>query len=106
MHFERMVNDKWHKKLEADYNMCYWTVNPKVFVKMLTQAREIYTKMMFEDFQDQFVEAVELSMKKWVQDGENFLYIVIMDDNSEKQYVKGKITTHYLVVVGCLRWKE
>ncbi|KAK9180414.1 hypothetical protein WN943_029623 [Citrus x changshan-huyou] len=54
--------------------------------------------MMFEDFQDQFVEAVELSMKKWVQDGENFLYIVIMDDNSEKQYVKGKITTHYLVV--------
>lgn len=41
-------------------------VNPKVSAKMLTQAREIYTKTIFKDFQGQFVEAIDLSMKKCV----------------------------------------
>ena len=49
VHFERIVNDKWYKELEAEYNMCCWMDNPKVSTKMLTQVREIYKKTIFED---------------------------------------------------------
>ena len=64
MHFERMVNDKRYKKLEAEYELCYRLVNMKMSVKMLAHAREIYTKVIFQEFQDQFKESIDLSIKK------------------------------------------
>ena len=48
MHFERVVNDKQYKELEAKYDLLYRLVN----VKMLIQAREVYTKVMFLEFQN------------------------------------------------------
>ncbi|XP_024039370.1 protein FAR1-RELATED SEQUENCE 1 [Citrus clementina] len=87
MHFERMVNDKWHKKLEAEYELCYKLVNMKMSVKMLAHAREIYTKVIFQEFQDQFEKSINLFVKKDSRDGEYLVCTVGMDD-FEKGCVK------------------
>lgn len=70
--------------------MYYQMVNLKVSVKILTQARETYMKAIFKNFQDKFIEAIDLFMTRCVQDSEDFLYIVIVDDNSKKRYMKSK----------------
>ena len=44
MHFERVINDKRYKELEVEYDLCYRLVHMKMSVKMLVQAREVYTK--------------------------------------------------------------
>ncbi|KAK3193567.1 hypothetical protein Dsin_024877 [Dipteronia sinensis] len=94
MHFERMVNDKWYKELEAEYDSCYWLINLKIPVKMLIQARNIYTKPIFEKFQEQFVEAVELNITNCVEDNGDFVYTLTMYDafgnydNCKKRYVR------------------
>ena len=64
MHFERMVNDKRYKELETAYELCYRLVNMKMSIKMLAHAREIYTKVIFQELQDQFKESIDLSVKK------------------------------------------
>ncbi|KAL5738437.1 hypothetical protein ACOSP7_031198 [Xanthoceras sorbifolium] len=61
---------------------------------MLIQAREIYTKAIFEEFQEQFVEAVELNIIKCIEDGGDSLYTVTLydsygkEDDCRKRYVK------------------
>lgn len=50
MHFERALKDKRYKELEAEYDSCFRLVNAKISVKMLIQAREVYTKKIFENF--------------------------------------------------------
>ena len=87
MHFERIVNDKWYKELEAEYELCYKFVNMKMSVKMLAHAREIYTKVIFQEFQDQFEKSIDLSVKKDSRDGEYLVSTVGMND-FEKGCVK------------------
>ncbi|TXG73554.1 hypothetical protein EZV62_002133 [Acer yangbiense] len=99
MHFEKMVNDKRYKELEAEYDSCYRLVNLKIPVKMLIQARDIYTKPIFEEFQEQFVEAVELNITNCIEDNGDFMYTLTMydafgkDDNCKKQYMR-KVSEH------------
>ncbi|KAK2662456.1 hypothetical protein Ddye_001030 [Dipteronia dyeriana] len=50
MHFERVVNDKRYKELEAEYDLLYMLVNVKINAKMLIQAREVFTKAIFLEF--------------------------------------------------------
>ena len=87
MHFERMVNDKRYKELETKYELCYRLVNIKMSVKMLAHAREIYTKVIFQEFQNQFKESIGLSMKKDYKDCEYLVRTVGMDE-FEKRCVK------------------
>ena len=53
--------------------MLYRLVNVKINVKMLIQAREVYTKAMFLEFQNQFEQIVDLDMD-CVMMVENFLF--------------------------------
>ncbi|KAK2662233.1 hypothetical protein Ddye_000807 [Dipteronia dyeriana] len=80
MYFERMVNDKRYKELEAEYDSCYRLVNMNIPVKMLIQARDIYTKPIFEEFQEQFIEAVELNITNCIEDNGDFIYTLTMYD--------------------------
>lgn len=68
IHFERVLKDKRYKELEAEYDSCFRFVNTKISVKMLIQVREVYTKKIFEDFQDQFEDVVDLSIVDSVVD--------------------------------------
>ncbi|ESR37283.1 hypothetical protein CICLE_v100301512mg, partial [Citrus x clementina] len=65
MHFERVLKDMRYKELEAKYESCFRLVNTKISVKILIQAREVYTKKIFEDFQDQWTKQARF---KSVQD--------------------------------------
>ena len=51
MHFERVVNNKCYKEVEAMYDLCYRLVDVKVPAKILTQAKEFYTMAIFDEFQ-------------------------------------------------------
>lgn len=61
-HFERMVNDKRYKELETEYDMCFRLPIVKMHVKMLYEARRVYTKLIFQEFQDQFESSLEASI--------------------------------------------
>lgn len=52
---------------------------------MLIQAREFYTKKIFEDFQDQFEDAVDLSIVDSVVDEGVTFYEVKKYDQIKKQ---------------------
>ncbi|KAK2641396.1 hypothetical protein Ddye_023159 [Dipteronia dyeriana] len=94
--FERVVNDKRYKEIEAKYDLCY---RIKVPAKMLTQAREFYTKAIFEEFQVQFLEATELSLESCVDDDGSLLQIVTKDGSFKKWLVKRK--SDNLLSCGC-----
>ncbi|KAK3218191.1 hypothetical protein Dsin_012161 [Dipteronia sinensis] len=85
------VNDKRYKELEAEYDLLYRLVNVKINAKMLIQAREVYTKAIFLEFQQQFEQAVELDMNCVTKDG-NVFYSVNMDYAS-----KAPIQSHPIV---------
>ena len=51
-HFDRVLKDKWYKELKVEYKSYFLLINTKISVKMLIQAREVYTNKTFEDFQD------------------------------------------------------
>ncbi|KAI9184894.1 hypothetical protein LWI28_002247 [Acer negundo] len=90
INFERVVNDKRYKELEAEYNLCYRLVDIKVPAKILNQTREFYTKAIFEEFQVQFLEAIEMSWESCVDDDGSLLYIVTKDESFKKWLVKRK----------------
>ncbi|KAK2636055.1 hypothetical protein Ddye_030847 [Dipteronia dyeriana] len=54
---------------------------------MLIQAREVYTKAIFLEFQHQFEQAVELNIKCVTNDG-NIFYPVNLDCASKERHVK------------------
>ena len=56
---------------------------------MLIQAREVYTKAMFLEFQNQFEKADDLDMD-CVMTGGNIFYLVKIDGASKERYVKKK----------------
>ncbi|TXG51520.1 hypothetical protein EZV62_024044 [Acer yangbiense] len=87
MHFERLVNDKRYKELEVEYDLCYKMVSLKIPCKMLSQAREVYTKAIFEEFQEQFVEAIELVITNCVEDDGKLFYTVDTENSPKKQQV-------------------
>ena len=84
MHFDRVVNDKRYKELEAKYDLYYRLVHMKMSVKMLVQAREVYTKIIFQEFQYELEEAIDFSIQNYVVEGECFLYTISMDRHSKK----------------------
>ncbi|KAK3218579.1 hypothetical protein Dsin_012549 [Dipteronia sinensis] len=88
IYFERVVNDKHYKELEAEYDLCCRLVDIKVHVKMLTQAREFYTKAIFEEFKVKFLEAIEFSLESCVDDDGSLLHIVTKDESFKKWLVK------------------
>lgn len=95
MHFERVLKDKRYKELEAEYESCFRLVNMKISMKMLIQAREVYTNKIFEDFQDQFEDAVDLFIVGSVVDEGITFYEVKKYDHIKKQPV-GRETNNSL----------
>ncbi|XP_062014022.1 protein FAR1-RELATED SEQUENCE 5-like [Rosa rugosa] len=88
IHFERMVADKRYKELEAEYDMCFRLPILKMHVKMLYEARRVYIKLIFEDFQDQFESSLEASITNCVDIDGGKIYTVIRDGYSRERQVK------------------
>ncbi|KAK2654572.1 hypothetical protein Ddye_014428 [Dipteronia dyeriana] len=87
IHVERAVNDKRFKELEAEYDLFYMLVNVKINAKMLIQAREVFIKAIFLEFQHEFEQAIELNMN-CATIGGNIIYSANMDCASKERHVK------------------
>ncbi|TXG47764.1 hypothetical protein EZV62_027058 [Acer yangbiense] len=83
-HFERVLNDKRYKELEAEYALCQKKPQVQRPIKMLIEAGKVYTKIIFEEFQDEFMSALEFYIKSTVDDGEDIAYIVFYVDTSKE----------------------
>ncbi|XP_024198629.2 protein FAR1-RELATED SEQUENCE 5-like [Rosa chinensis] len=87
-HYERMVANKRYKELQAEYDMCFRLPILKMHVKMLYEAREVYTKQIFEEFQDQFESSLEASITDCVDVDGGKIYTVIRDGYTRERQVK------------------
>ena len=56
----------------------------KMSGKMLVLPREVYTKIIFQEFQDELEEAIDLSIQIYFVEGECFLYTISLDMHSKK----------------------
>ncbi|XP_070660633.1 protein FAR1-RELATED SEQUENCE 5-like [Malus domestica] len=94
--FERVLTDTRYKEWEAEYDLQFRIAHVKFDIKMLKQAREVYTKAIFKLFQDQFEQSIELSITNCVANEDDFVYTVELDDKSKKRKVKREgISTVY-----------
>ncbi|XP_028073995.1 protein FAR1-RELATED SEQUENCE 5-like [Camellia sinensis] len=65
MHFERVLYEKRYKELEAGYALCQRLPKVKATIRMLIQMGNVYTKKIFEEFQNEYfrsesdIEAIE-----------------------------------------------
>ena len=58
---------------------------------MLVPPREVYTKIIFQEFQDKLKEAIDLSIQNSVIEGECLRYTISMDKHSKNRSVKREI---------------
>ena len=57
-------------------------------VEILTHAREVYTKKIFQEFQAQFELSLKSSITNCVHDGEKYMFTVVRDGFTKERLVK------------------
>nr|XP_011468393.1 PREDICTED: protein FAR1-RELATED SEQUENCE 5-like [Fragaria vesca subsp. vesca] len=95
-HFERVVNDKRYKELEAEYALCQKIPQVQRPIKMLIEAGNVYTKIIFEEFQNEFVSALDFYIKTTVDTREDIVYTVGDLDTSKEFRVIRKKSDNYV----------
>ncbi|XP_028098009.1 protein FAR1-RELATED SEQUENCE 12-like [Camellia sinensis] len=68
MHFERVLYDKRYKELEAEYNLSQKLPRVSIPTLMLKQVAQIYTKTIFEEFQNEYVQSIKASIVGTIND--------------------------------------
>jgi zinc finger SWIM domain-containing protein 3 len=108
-HFERVVEQKRHKELEAEYNAREKL--PTLSLKnspLLKQAAQVYTPAIFKMFQNEYDYASAALIKSRNESQPMHEYIVMLF-GQEKEYIKYFATLlirHSCVVVGSLKHLE
>ncbi|XP_028054180.1 protein FAR1-RELATED SEQUENCE 5-like [Camellia sinensis] len=89
MHFERVLYDKRYKELEAEYNLSQKLPRVSIPTLMLKQMADIYTKTIFEEFQNEYVQSIEASIVGTLNDGESTIFTVrtVVDGNKDKNVI-------------------
>ncbi|KAK9267982.1 hypothetical protein L1049_010419 [Liquidambar formosana] len=89
MHFEMVLAEKRHKELEADLALSQNLPKVKMPYKILLQARNLYTKSIFEEFQAEYFSSIDLITRSPVEDDDgNKMYTVDDDSGNKVWYVK------------------
>ncbi|GMP65143.1 hypothetical protein CsSME_00026081 [Camellia sinensis var. sinensis] len=76
MHFERVLYEKRYKEFEAEYNLSQKLPRVLIPTLMLKQVAEIYTKTIFEEFQNEYVQSIEASIIGTINDGESTIFTI------------------------------
>ncbi|XP_028082883.1 protein FAR1-RELATED SEQUENCE 5-like [Camellia sinensis] len=84
MHFERVLYDKRYKELEAEYNLRQKLPRVSIPTVMLKQMADIYTKIIFEKFQNEYVQSIEASIVGTIHDGESTIFTIQTDVDGKK----------------------
>ncbi|CAL5348783.1 unnamed protein product [Camellia sinensis] len=85
-HFERVLYEKRYKELEAEYNLFQKLPRVSIPTLMLKQVAEIYTKTIFEEFQNEYVQSIEASIIGTTNDGESTIFTIrtMVDGKKDK----------------------
>lgn len=86
-HFDWVLCDKRYNELQVEYALCQKLPMVKINVKMLKQAGDLYTKTIFEEFQDEFVNSIETTIEDILHDGDTTVYTVVDDDDTKVRKV-------------------
>ncbi|GMP63518.1 hypothetical protein CsSME_00025168 [Camellia sinensis var. sinensis] len=86
MHFERVLYKKRYKELEAEYNLSQKLPRVLIPTLMLKQVAEIYTKTIFEEFQNEYVQSIEAFIVGTINDGESTIFTIrtVEDEKKDK----------------------
>ncbi|XP_028082886.1 protein FAR1-RELATED SEQUENCE 5-like [Camellia sinensis] len=84
MHFEMVLYDKRYKELEAEYNLSQKLPRVSIPTVMLKQMANIYTKIIFEEFQNEYVQSIEASIVGTIHDGESTIFTIQTDVDGKK----------------------
>ncbi|XP_028101771.1 protein DETOXIFICATION 29-like [Camellia sinensis] len=86
MHFERVLYGKRYKELEVEYNLSQKLPRVSIPTLMLKQIADIYTKTIFEEFQNEYVQSIEASIVGTINDGEHtiFTFRTVVDGKKDK----------------------
>ncbi|XP_028070707.1 protein FAR1-RELATED SEQUENCE 5-like [Camellia sinensis] len=87
MHFERVLYEKRYKELEAEYNLSQKLPRVSIPTLMLKQMAEIYTKTIFEEFQNKYAQSIEASIIGTINDGESTIFTIRTMVDGEKDKI-------------------
>ncbi|KAL7201910.1 hypothetical protein ACSBR1_033577 [Camellia fascicularis] len=77
MHFERVLYKKQYKELEASYALCQRLPKVKAIIRMLIQMGNVYTKKIFEEFQNEYFRSIESDIEAIEYGKASTIYIVV-----------------------------
>ncbi|TXG61125.1 hypothetical protein EZV62_012488 [Acer yangbiense] len=81
------LSESFNASLKDYLNSGINMVSLKIPCKMLSQAREVYRKAIFKEFQEQLLEAIELVITNYVEDDRKLFYTVDTENSSKKRQV-------------------
>ncbi|KAL7213068.1 hypothetical protein ACSBR2_015720 [Camellia fascicularis] len=77
MHFERVLSEKQYKELEAEYALCQRLPRVRAPFIILSQMDNVYTKNIFEEFQDEYFLSVESDIQTIAYTDSCSLYTIV-----------------------------
>ncbi|XP_028118237.1 protein FAR1-RELATED SEQUENCE 5-like [Camellia sinensis] len=77
MHFERVLYEKRYKELKAGYTLCQRLSKVKATIRMLIQMRNVYTKKIFEEFQNEYFRSIKSDIEAIEYSEASTIYIVV-----------------------------
>ncbi|XP_028096574.1 protein FAR1-RELATED SEQUENCE 5-like [Camellia sinensis] len=78
MRFERVLCEKRYKELEAGYVLCQRLPKVKAAIRMLIQMGNVYTKKIFEEFQNKYFRSIESDIEP-IEYGETSTIYTVVD---------------------------
>ncbi|XP_028119916.1 protein FAR1-RELATED SEQUENCE 5-like [Camellia sinensis] len=88
MHFERVLYEKRYKELEARYVLCQRLPKVKATIRMLIQIGNVYTKKIFEKFQNEYFRSIESDIEAIEYGEASAIYTVVDVGNKHARKVK------------------
>ncbi|XP_028066997.1 protein FAR1-RELATED SEQUENCE 5-like [Camellia sinensis] len=77
MHFEKVLYEKRCKELEAGYALCQRLTKVKATIRMLIQMGNVYTKNIFEEFQNEYFQSIESDIEAIEYGEASTIYTVV-----------------------------
>ncbi|KAL7213764.1 hypothetical protein ACSBR2_016323 [Camellia fascicularis] len=77
MHFEKVLCEKRYKELETRYALCQRLPRVRAPFRMLSEMGNVYTKIIFEEFQDEYFLSVESDIQAIEYDESCTLYTIV-----------------------------
>ncbi|XP_028053009.1 protein FAR1-RELATED SEQUENCE 5-like [Camellia sinensis] len=88
MNFERVLYEKRYKELEVGYALCQRLPKVKATIRMLIQMGNVYTKKIFEEFQNEYFQSIESHIEAIEYGEASTIYTVVDVGSNHARKVK------------------